>query len=226
MYLKDTRKQRTDLLVCRLLNEVLIDLRKKVTQISLGLQSRRTNLAEGKQHDLCTAIPDEVALNLVCHSFSSENIDGPGDKTKEEVFVKSFSKEDINYNIYLNENGLIAKCSCPYMAFNHVACKHMFIASRILGYGIYYSTREMAISSRTEENTSAAVSELKGSAKQNQLQVQYDEALAIIEPFRNKLDELEDEDKNCMERAIDTLRGIGSTLKYSSSEPWTKRQRR
>ena len=84
----------------------------------------------------------------------------------------------------------------------------------------------MAISSRTEENTSAAVPELKGSAKQNRLQVQYDEALAIIETFRNKLDELEDEDKNCMERAIDTLRDIGSILKYSSSEPWTKRQRR
>ena len=84
VYLKETRKQRTDLLVHRLLNEVLNDLRKKVTQISLGFQSRRTNLAEGKQHDLCRAIPDEVALNLVCRSFSSENIDGLETKLKKK----------------------------------------------------------------------------------------------------------------------------------------------
>ena len=36
VHIKDTRKRRTNLLVHRLLNEVLIDLRKKVTQISLG----------------------------------------------------------------------------------------------------------------------------------------------------------------------------------------------
>lgn len=93
VYLKSTRKQRTDMLVYMLLNEVLIDLRKKVTQISLGFMPRRTNLVEGQQQDLCKAIPDEIALSMVSRTLLDDNIDFPVDEALEEVLVRSFSDE-------------------------------------------------------------------------------------------------------------------------------------
>ena len=46
VYLKSARKERTDILVYRLLREVLVNLRWKVAQVTNGLQRRRTNVAE------------------------------------------------------------------------------------------------------------------------------------------------------------------------------------
>ena len=84
VYLKGTRKQRTEILVYRLLEEAQKDLRIKVALTQNGFLRRRTNLVEQRQQDESNLISDEVALRYVTRFYSSEN----SDEIVEKISVK------------------------------------------------------------------------------------------------------------------------------------------
>ncbi|RKF59186.1 hypothetical protein OnM2_062036 [Erysiphe neolycopersici] len=117
----------------------------------------------------CKAIPDEIALSMVSRISPSENDDGSIEEALEKVLVRSFSDENIAYNIFLDKKGLISKCECLKISLNHVVCMHMFIASRILGYGSCFSTNEVVSSSSTEDPNSAAQLKLTKTSRHEEI---------------------------------------------------------
>ncbi|RKF78177.1 hypothetical protein GcM3_066028 [Golovinomyces cichoracearum] len=106
-YLKGARKQRPDMLVHILLDEAIESIKLKVLLALNGFQTRRTNLAEQNQIEKSHSIPSEIAMALISHSYASEESDESG----EEIFVKSFTKENIKYKISLNDEGLVSSCT-------------------------------------------------------------------------------------------------------------------
>ena len=137
-FLKGARKQRPDMLVHLLLNEAIENIRLKVLLALNGFQTRRTCLAEQNQLDKSNSISSEKAMTLISHLISADECVESG----EEKFVKSFTKENIKYNISLNDEGLISSCTCEYMSTNFLVCKHVYLASRILGYIISFDSRK------------------------------------------------------------------------------------
>lgn len=57
------------MLVYRLIDEALRDLKLKVVHIPLRFYKKRTSLAEMNQKSQCDSIPDDLAINLVSWSF-------------------------------------------------------------------------------------------------------------------------------------------------------------
>ena len=163
---------------------------------------------------------------MVSRSLSDENVDAPVEEALGEVLVRSFSDEKIFYRFRLNERGLISNCTCPKMVTKKVVWKHIYLASRILGHEISFSTGEVASSSTIEEQDAVGDLELTYTERHEEIQYEYDEALATIEPFRKRFNELEDEDREYIKSAVDILRGIGNSLKHRSTESWTGRQHR
>lgn len=105
-YLKRTRKQRPYMLVCRLINQALRDLKLKVNQ---------------KSQYGC--ISDNLALNLKSRTHSSQE----GENDEEVIHVKSITKDSVNYTVSRDDEGQIINCECPYEIKNSSICKHMFI---------------------------------------------------------------------------------------------------
>lgn len=122
VYLKGAWIQRIDILIYKLLNTILKDIRGKIITILLGFQRRQTSLAEKKQEEKCRDISDDIALNCVTRSFKSETQKEIG----EEILVKSFSDYNKSYNISLGDDKLISRCNYEYMSTNFVVCKHVY----------------------------------------------------------------------------------------------------
>lgn len=138
-YLRGFRKQRTDMLVYRLLREVLPDLRLKISRILRGFERRKLNSAERKQLDRCNAISSDTANVFVKRCLASL---GSDDDYVEIITVRSFQQDDTHYRITLNTSSSLSHCTCPYMTETNSVCKHMFLAERQLGYSICYATRD------------------------------------------------------------------------------------
>lgn len=147
-YLQGFRKQRTDILVYRLLREVLPDLRLKVARILRGFERRRFTDVEQKQLQKCDDISNESASLMVKRSIAPTE----GDEYVEIITVRSFENENIHYTVSLNASSSICECNCPYMTNTKVVCKHMFLAERQLGYSICFKTRSQDIIPEAEEN--------------------------------------------------------------------------
>ena len=76
-------------------------------------------------------------MTLVTQRHETERCDEPG----EEIFMESFTNENIRYKISLNDESLISNYTCEYKSINFSVCKHMYLASRILGYIISLDIR-------------------------------------------------------------------------------------
>ena len=140
---------------------------------------------------------------MISCTLIDDNFDVPVDKALEEVLVRSFSDEKKIYRIHLNQRGLISNCTCPKMAMKKVVCKHMYMASRILGHEIFFSSSEVVSSSNIEEQNAIGDLELTHTERHEEIQYEYDEALATIEPFRKIFNQLEDEDREYIKDALD-----------------------
>ncbi|KIJ33294.1 hypothetical protein M422DRAFT_264849 [Sphaerobolus stellatus SS14] len=51
------------------------------------------------------------------------------------VMIDSFTKEEISYEVTLDDGGIIA-CSCPAFSKSGLGCKHMFLSQRITMFNI------------------------------------------------------------------------------------------
>ena len=217
VYLRGTRKQRTDILVYKLLREVLVDLHWKVVRISVGFQRRRTNIAEQRQLDQSNAISFDVALDLVIRSSTSQHSEGLAESLK----VKSFTQGNIVYDITLDLEGQIIKCSCPHMTINPVACKHMFIASGVLGYTINFDTRDFNSLSSSEQiiDDSSAVD------RRQYFRAELDRMMSWLPSLMNRYEHLEDSDKEIFNNFFDNISSLEGSCKERNGS-WSQRQLR
>lgn len=114
VYLKGARKKRTDILLYTLAEEMLQVIRRIIAFTLNDFQRRRTSLAEQRQLDESVAIPDEIALKLASRSFNCKETE----VSTEEMYVRSFSEENVKYSISLIEDSLIARYLCLYLDNN------------------------------------------------------------------------------------------------------------
>ena len=220
VYLKGTRKQRTDILVYRPLEEVLKDLRIKVALTQNGFLRRRTNLVEQRQQDESNLISDEVALRYVTRFYSSEN----SDEIVEKISVKSFSTENVFYTIKINEDGLLSNCSCPVMTLNGIICKHLNLAARILGHQINYETRSNDVQPDIH-STQAPTLEVEAIEPQNDISNELDQIVSRLRPFVNKYHDLDDQDRDVVRNFLDTFHSFEKNFSRQQSS-WSQKQRR
>ena len=181
VYLKGARKQRPDMLVYRLVEEVLQELRSKIALTLNGFIRRRINLAEQKQLDESDAISDEAAVNMVSRTIKSDE----SNLCVEEIQVCSFFEPTIQYEILLNDNGLIAKCSCPHMTTNSIVCKHMHLAARVLGHQICFDTRSSVLASNEMSPTLGL--DLDTSDRREEAESEFQRFVNRIQPFLETL---------------------------------------
>lgn len=201
-YLKGARRQRADMLVHILLDEVLESIRLKVLLALNGFQRRRSNLAEQNQQEKCNSIPSELAMNLVSHMHAQDGSDGLG-----TILVNSFSSENVKYSISLNEDGLISKCTCEYMSKNSVVYKHMYMAARVLGYSLCFEIRNAP---SFEDELLPSTQQLD-SSDQDMLADDFRQIVKQVEPVINNYNNLEEEDQALCIDVMDTLRAINAT---------------
>lgn len=71
LYLKGARKQHIDILVCRLIDEIPLKMRRK-RALTLDSFRRRTKLAEPRQLDKSIAISNKTTSLLVLRSFDCD----------------------------------------------------------------------------------------------------------------------------------------------------------
>ena len=137
VYLRSARKQRPDLLVYKLLREALMDLRLKVANVLNGFGRRQMCQAEIDQLNKCNAIADEDAQQYIFNYPSSVESDVELEKM---IQIKSLTKKGVYYSVSLNASSSISSCTCPYMTKKRIACKHMHMVKRLLGYTICYDS--------------------------------------------------------------------------------------
>ncbi|KAI0995090.1 hypothetical protein K3495_g13091, partial [Podosphaera aphanis] len=141
-YLRGFRKQRTDMLVYRLLREILPDLRLKVSLVQRGVTGRKMDFHEKMQFQCCSSISSDMASQIVKRYVAPH---GEYDDYVEVISVRSFEKTDKQYTITLDASRSLSRCSCSYMTQISSVCKHMFLAKRQLGYSICFATRNKAV---------------------------------------------------------------------------------
>ena len=100
-YLKGVRKQRTDFLVQKLLDEVLPDMRKKVALVLSGFTTRPLKLTEKNQQD-------KFLFQKANYDIKSyiQQLDPRYDGSVEEISVRSFSQEDTYYIVSCQSSDL------------------------------------------------------------------------------------------------------------------------
>ena len=220
VYLKGTRQQKTDILVYRLLEEVLKNLRIKVALTQNGVLRRRTNLVDQTQQDESNLISDEVALRYVTRFYSSEN----SDEIVEKISVKSFSTENVFYTIKINEDGLLSNRSCQVMTLNGSICKHLNLAARILRNQINYETRSNDVQPDIH-STQAPTLEVEAIEPQNDISNELDQIVSRLRPFVNKYYDLDDQDRDVVRNFLDTFHSFENNFSIQQSS-WSQKQRR
>ena len=219
-YLRGARKQRTDILVHKLLNEYLLDVRLKVALVKNGFGSRPVSDKEARQRAQCDALAANVAESYVRYPTALQ----PGDQFGNEVTVRSFKNENIHYTISLN-NGEISGCSRLYMASNNVVCKHMLLAERVLGYSICYDVKRSGNSRPSHYRTSLPSNDHNDPAHREQVIADIWKNLEAIKPFVNAGANAEPLEWEAIESLASNLVSVKRKLQYPESS-WSKRQRR
>lgn len=105
LYLNGARKQHTGILVYRLVEEILQEIRRTIALTLNGFKRRRTYIAEQRQFDESVAISDTVALTLVSLSSDCEGTE----VSPKEINVRSFSDTNVKHTVPSNEDSLIAR---------------------------------------------------------------------------------------------------------------------
>ncbi|KAI0992809.1 hypothetical protein K3495_g15375 [Podosphaera aphanis] len=136
-YLGSVRKQRIDLLVYLLLEDILPDFCVKVGRIINGLDNPRRSDTEQKQLVLSVALANEIASSFI----RQEAVPRGCDHYSKALSCRSFEKEEVRYDIKLNSCLVMTSCTCLYMKKHKSVCKHMFLSRRVLGFSICFDSR-------------------------------------------------------------------------------------
>lgn len=225
-YLGSFRMQRTDVLIHLLLREVLPDFRIKVARVTFGLERRRFSDAEKAQHKKSTELSPETAASLVRRNI----IEVGKAKHSEVILVKSFTNDDQEYQVSLNQASVIDRCSCSYMNTSKSVCKHMFLAQIVFGYSISYDTRhcettffsETSPSDLTVEPSTENEATLKSDERVKAL---YLERSGLANSLANGSSPLSNDEReafNCINACLAKIKRCRETTDGS----WSKRQRR
>lgn len=81
---------------------------------------------------------NEIYLQDAEHTITRPSLPGGSEELEMEILIRAFINADANYTASLNDGSNISRCMCPYMANNHVACKHIFIIERLFGCSICF----------------------------------------------------------------------------------------
>lgn len=213
-YLGSQRKQRPDVLVSKLLNEVLPDLQLKDLKVSTGFIRRRMTDCESNQFEKCMNIPLEAAESYV--HISTEERRGQGDPS-DVVTVRSFKNLQISYKLSFTNTGLVSGCSCPFMTSNLVVCKHMFMAQRMCGYMIDFDTRHWDKSAGTQVS----------SAPTKEAQEERGRVTEIAERLHQMIDTVVGKTTNLHNLTL-FEEGVKHAMRqaFTADDPWTKKQGR
>ncbi|CAD6886073.1 unnamed protein product, partial [Tilletia caries] len=115
-YLGLIRKQRVDRVILVLAREVVPDYARRLTQCMKGI-AQRSFCAQEKE-------ARKVAYGLQWTQVA-EMVEGDVEGSLSIVASSGSHSYKVDFNL--------TKCTCPHYAATHLACKHMFIASRFLG---------------------------------------------------------------------------------------------
>lgn len=172
-YLGNSRKHRTDVLVHLLLHDVLPEFQLKVARVSMGLDRRQISHSEKLQQRKSAAMDPQLANSWIRRSVAYQE----NNQFTEVLCVKSFTTEDLEYEVSLNAASTIKSCTCPFMVSTNSVCKHMFLAERVLGYNICFETRN---------SQNAGIGELS-SFPDREIQAAVDEGIEIIDQHETKI---------------------------------------
>ncbi|RKF60248.1 hypothetical protein OnM2_052080 [Erysiphe neolycopersici] len=169
----------------------------------------------------CNEIPTELAMTFVSHTNDPESCDELG----KEILVKSLTKENVQYSVLLNEDGLISRCTCDYMSKSLVVCKHMYLAARVLGYTISFDIRETEASCN-ELLPTPQLSSVEGDPK-NILSADFRQVIQRVEDVVDDYNNLEEQDQALCQDALDKLRAVSAIRNRANRQiAWSERQRR
>ncbi|EIM84178.1 uncharacterized protein STEHIDRAFT_112627 [Stereum hirsutum FP-91666 SS1] len=138
-YLRLMRKQRVDILIYILVDEVELDLRREEVQITLGFDASRLQKSEKAAHRLAYAIEIGELEAMI------ENCEDGTDKTPN-IMVQFFSRdEETWYEIQVQDikygaeyYAVIVACDCPAYKLHQLKCKHMFLAGHLTGLSLAF----------------------------------------------------------------------------------------
>ena len=226
-YLRGYRRQRTDVLVYRLLREVLPDLRLKIARIIRGFEKRKLDAAEERQLTRCNELSSVEAARYVQRCLVALESD---DDFAEVITVKSFNqKKDVFYTISLNASSSLSRCNCLYMTRTRAVCKHMFLAERQLGYSICYTTKDHVITAE-HENFPPAVIERSHADPIQGNEHSFDDLLADVEILsqflKNRASELPSRFSHKIKRIKLDMSNMKDFLEEKDKTLWSQRQRR
>ena len=228
-YLRNSRKKRIDVLVHIPLRKVLPDFKLKIGRVCLGLDKRRLSNAERKQLEKAMELDHDLAKSMI-----NRIIDSEGEDYMFKLFiVKSFSQEERDYFVSLNEASTVSRCSCDFMVTNKLVCKHMFLVHKIFGYCMNFDTRasgqnvNVVPSLALLENqatSSTSVPEVRQDPIESKVRVltqMLDSAKATLKRFRDFSNE-KFEVMDALEINLKSFKRIFDIDENS----WSKRQRR
>ncbi|KAI7846621.1 hypothetical protein BDC45DRAFT_583432 [Circinella umbellata] len=117
-YLKRTRKHRIDYIVWVLTQVVDCAYRQSILQVFHGFEDVGLTKEEKKRHKTAYELDDDTATEYI------SAVDA------QKIYVKSFTKENIYYEIVVRE-GVLHSCTCPDFYFNRILCKHIFLCNSV-----------------------------------------------------------------------------------------------
>ncbi|KAG2216254.1 hypothetical protein INT45_013797, partial [Circinella minor] len=106
-YLKKTRKHRIDYIVWLITQVVDCVYRQSILQVFHGFEDVSLTKEEKKQHQTAYELDDDTAAEYI------SIVDA------QKIYVKSFKKENIYYEIAVRE-GVLHSCTCPDFYFNRI----------------------------------------------------------------------------------------------------------
>ncbi|KAJ7588710.1 hypothetical protein C8J56DRAFT_785384 [Mycena floridula] len=137
-YLKLMRRQRLDVMLFILTEQVEPDFRCADTQVSLDFSKPRLCLAESESQRMACMISSEDVDDMV------QAVNEMGEKTPD-LWIRSFTDDDLWYRVHVEgyqdqfgaKKTSIVECECMDQVKNWLKCKHMFLASRFSGLPIH-----------------------------------------------------------------------------------------
>ncbi|KAJ6507586.1 hypothetical protein DFH09DRAFT_943012 [Mycena vulgaris] len=148
-YLKLMRKQRIDVLLHILTEQVEPDFRRSDIRVALDFERPRLSKGEQASQQKARAIPSEDLDDMIDYADIEDNTASKN----PDIYIHTFTGEDIWYLFKVHDlpsvegddmQTSIISCECPEFTKNELKCKHMFLASRITGYPVQLLVSDVA----------------------------------------------------------------------------------
>ncbi|KAJ7676949.1 hypothetical protein DFH06DRAFT_1080029 [Mycena polygramma] len=146
-YLKLIRKQRIDVLLHILTEQVEPDFRRSDIRVALDFDRPRLSKSEQASQQKARAVSSEDLDDMIDYA-------DPEDSASPDIYIHTFTGEDeIWYLVKVHDfpsldtsdvRTCIISCECPEFKKHELKCKHMFLASRITGFPIQLLVSETA----------------------------------------------------------------------------------